>query len=311
MDIVGKGGGAAAGRGMGHEITPPRDSGKPWGNKIILSGRQRGDSFHLMIAVECVCGKKFRTSDDNAGKRTRCKGCGAVLTIPQAAVVATASAAPVEEDSDSLSGLAAVAGGAEVFQPATVGSVPRAGSPQRSTSAATKAPVFPGVPTPKSGRDARTGGGVIAPNISVSPMVVILVALAIIIPATIYWAEHGPMEAGRQWKQISGVAEDNIVQQTTRAIQNEYQDSLTDAFAGMHVHPKASSMFFDEPAIMWRLPETIRFQVASSEGPFHGDFHPRTYQFEMTGEIAGKSHTITGSASETDQSLTMDGKKIN
>jgi hypothetical protein len=264
-----------------------------------------------MISVACSCGKKFRTSDANAGKRARCAGCGAVLTIHQPKAQAADQPAVDEESLDSLAALAGGAGAAEVFQPAAVGAVPKAAAkPRTGSSPSSNAPVFPGIPAPETGREARTGSA-ITPSISVSPLVVVLVILAIAIPGAIYWAEHGPMEANRQWKQISGIAEDNLVGQTTRAIQYEYREVMIDSLEGMRVRPKASSMFFDEPAVMWRLPETIHFQVASTEGNFHGDFHPHTYQFEMTGEIAGAAHTLTGSAAQDDQTLFMDGKKIN
>lgn len=261
-----------------------------------------------MITVACACGKKFRTSDANAGKRGRCPACGAALTIPQSA--AAAAQVEPEVDPDSLDGLAALAGsaGAEVFQPAEVGSVHKPSSPR--TSSAPKAASFPGVPAPKPDRNARSGGA-ITPSISVSPMIVVLIVLAIVIPAAIYWAEHGPMEANRQWKQIADVAQDNLLGQADRAMKHEYSDVLADQFAGLNFRPKANSMFFDEPPIMWRLPESIHFQITTTDGIFKGEFHPRTWQFEMSGKIAGTSHTLTGSASNNDQSLFMDGKQIN
>ena len=46
-----------------------------------------------MITLTCGgCGKGYRVGDESAGKRTRCKGCGQVMTIP---AVAAAPPAPV------------------------------------------------------------------------------------------------------------------------------------------------------------------------------------------------------------------------
>jgi hypothetical protein len=36
-----------------------------------------------MIEVKCVCGKSFRVNDSHAGKKAKCKTCGAVLRFPQ------------------------------------------------------------------------------------------------------------------------------------------------------------------------------------------------------------------------------------
>lgn len=37
----------------------------------------------MSITVACACGKKLRTKDESAGKRVKCPGCGAVLTVPK------------------------------------------------------------------------------------------------------------------------------------------------------------------------------------------------------------------------------------
>lgn len=36
----------------------------------------------MPIAFDCACGKGFRVDDGFAGKRTKCPGCGAALTVP-------------------------------------------------------------------------------------------------------------------------------------------------------------------------------------------------------------------------------------
>lgn len=268
-----------------------------------------------MITVACACGKKFRTSDANAGKRTKCPGCGAVLLIPKP-TAAAAAPAEVEADPDSLDSLAALAGGAEVFQPAAAGAAPKgSSSTRRAQRGEASQVVAPGAAAPsKRGGGRERAGGAITPNISVSPALVALIVCALVIPAVIYWAEHGPMEANRQWKQISGVASENIMGQVQRAIKHDYRDVLEDADGGggmMMAHPKTGEAYFDEPAIMFRVPDTIRVHINSSEGMFNGDFHPKTWQFELSGKIAGQNHTLTGSASNEDQTLYMDGKRIN
>ncbi|MBA3846023.1 MAG: hypothetical protein H0X45_05200 [Planctomycetes bacterium] len=52
-----------------------------------------------VIAVRCECGKKYNVRAESAGKRLRCKQCGATLTIPLQPAVAGDSDASAEERS--------------------------------------------------------------------------------------------------------------------------------------------------------------------------------------------------------------------
>lgn len=36
----------------------------------------------MPIIVSCLCGKRFHTRDEHAGKQAKCPGCGSLLTIP-------------------------------------------------------------------------------------------------------------------------------------------------------------------------------------------------------------------------------------
>ncbi len=36
----------------------------------------------MAISFECNCGRAFNVADTLAGKRTKCPGCGAGLTVP-------------------------------------------------------------------------------------------------------------------------------------------------------------------------------------------------------------------------------------
>ncbi len=50
----------------------------------------------MSIVFHCACGRPLRASADNAGKKTKCPGCGQLLIIPAAEPVkAAAVAAPV------------------------------------------------------------------------------------------------------------------------------------------------------------------------------------------------------------------------
>lgn len=52
-----------------------------------------------MIAFGCSCGRVLRAREDLAGKKTKCPGCGAVLTIPGGT---TPSAAPPSAAGDAI-----------------------------------------------------------------------------------------------------------------------------------------------------------------------------------------------------------------
>lgn len=66
---------------------------------------------NMPIRVVChQCQKAFRTGDENAGKRTKCPGCGAVLTITAAEVGTSAAAAPPASSTLSAFGGSSVGG---------------------------------------------------------------------------------------------------------------------------------------------------------------------------------------------------------
>jgi len=37
----------------------------------------------MAIAVECICGKRFKARDDQAGKNFTCSHCGIAIAVPQ------------------------------------------------------------------------------------------------------------------------------------------------------------------------------------------------------------------------------------
>lgn len=49
----------------------------------------------MPISFACSCGKKYRTPDDSAGKKLRCKGCGEVVRVPGGKAKRPSGATPV------------------------------------------------------------------------------------------------------------------------------------------------------------------------------------------------------------------------
>jgi hypothetical protein len=257
----------------------------------------------MSILVTCQCGKHFKTGDQYAGKKARCPGCGTPLTIPAAPPKAGAPLVrprPPTEASDDLLSLAEP----EVFQPSSsIETSANVSAPKKKSAAAAAVP-----PLSKSNRKS---GPVAVPRITMSPGIIVLIVLAILIPAGIYWAKEGPMKAQAEWAKMSDTASENIVGQITRAIQEEYKNAGRD-LNDMAFRPKATNAFFDTQGMMLSMPETVSFQGSSTEGHFSGKFHPHTWRFEADAPVRTSPTLlkITGSASETDQSLDVNGKAV-
>jgi hypothetical protein len=251
----------------------------------------------MSILVSCQCGKRFKTGDQYAGKKSRCPACGKPIVIPAAPVVAVRMQRQADTTDDLLS-LAEP----EVFQPTAAAPV-AAGSSSKKKSNLPFAP-----PISKSNR---ASGPVAVPRVSISPGIVALIVLAIIIPAGIYWAKEGPMKAQAEWQVMSEKASDNITGQITRAIQHQYKEAGRD-MTDMSFQPKATNTFFDSMGFMLKTPDIVSFQGSSTEGHFSGKFYPHTWRFEVDVPLRTSPTLLhlTGSASETDQSLDIDGKPV-
>jgi hypothetical protein len=290
----------------------------------------------MSILIACNCGKRFKAADQFAGKRTKCPGCGQTLTIPGAVAGATAASAapaaakprataaastavvrpkaaarpappPPVDPTDDLSSLDAAAA-AEVFQPAARAETEPATTVKRkkSSSLAAAAAVAP----PLSKRN-RKDGPEKAASFSMSPGMIVLIVLAILIPSVITWVKLGPMKAHEEWVKISGIAEDNIQGQIQRALLAERVKMGMDP-NDIKYMPKVTNFQFDgsQDIFMIKMPESVPFQGRSTEGDFHGTFHPKTYKFEVDVDMDGTKHKLDGGAGESDTSLNMDGQPV-
>ena len=234
----------------------------------------------MPIQIICECGKRFSVGDQFAGKRGRCKACGRVVTVP-----AAQPAKPMVKPGPSPDDLVA------------------AQAPKRNNPS-----LFAAYP-PFSKQDRGGEGKPARVSIHVNPALVLLVILAIGIPSGIYLVEQGPIKAKNQWEKIEPTAEGNITSQITRTIQHEYTAFVADDEAISR--RKALNVVFAEPVIMIRLPESVQIQGRTTEGLFVGEFYPHTMRFEASVPILGQIHKVEGSVSDEDQSLNLDGQKIN
>jgi hypothetical protein len=240
----------------------------------------------MSIEVSCECGKRFSVGDQYAGKRGRCKACGAFVTVP----AATEPPAYTHDLADEAIPVANVAAPAE--------------------EANTRGPALPAYPSfNRRGRAAADKTSRV--SVHVNPVIVVLILLAIVIPLGIFLVEQGPVKARDQLEKIEPTAEGNITSQITRAIQHEYAGfSFGDEDRGISRH-KALNVVFEDPVIMLHLPESLQIQGRTTEGNYKGQLHPQTMRFEADVPIMGQMHKVEGSISDEDQSLNFDGKKIN
>ncbi|HEY1921467.1 MAG TPA: hypothetical protein VGG44_01780 [Tepidisphaeraceae bacterium] len=239
----------------------------------------------MSIEVSCECGKRFTVGDQFAGKRGRCKACGRTVTVP--AILPTRYPHALADEQIPEAKIAAQPQAAETRGPAL--------------------PAYPSFHRPGRGPAQQSASA----RIHVSPKIVLLVLLAITIPAGIYLINQGPVKARNELAQIEPTAEGNITTQITRAIQYVYAAfAFGDDEMGTQRH-KSLNVVFEDPVIMMHLPDSLQIQGRTTEGNYKGQFHPRTMRFEADVPIMGTIHKVEGSLSDVDQSLTLDGKKIN
>jgi hypothetical protein len=239
----------------------------------------------MSIEVFCECGKRFTVGDQYAGKRGRCKACGKTVTVP--AVQTPTYPHDLADDP-----------------------IPEAKVAVKTETANTRGPALPAYPSFHRPNRGATDKAATA-KIHVNPKIVLLAILAIGIPTGIFLVEQGPVKARNELEKIEPTAEGNITSQLTRAIQHVYAGFVFGGDDNGISRHKALNVVFEDPVIMTHLPESLQIQGRTTEGNYKGQFHPQTMRFEANVPIMGRIHQVEGSLSDEDQSLNLDGKKIN
>ncbi len=125
------------------------------------------------------------------------------------------------------------------------------------------------------------------------PIITFLIIAAAITGLTVYWAKNGPIKATHEWAAIRPTADANIPQQITRSIRWIYarHGILTKYPTGLG---KCQAIIFDEPVFMFSMPNDIHIWGNSTEGRWIGEFYPKTGKYEVTINILGGKHTVSG-----------------
>lgn len=116
-----------------------------------------------MPVVSCSCGKKYKVSDETAGKKIRCKECGETIAVPGGNSVAKKPAKSEDDDLDwdNLSNDELSEGDASTPAPAP---------PRRGSAAGSK---------PKAAAESRSSGGGPSPIKMVGGVLAMLLGVSI------------------------------------------------------------------------------------------------------------------------------------
>lgn len=192
-----------------------------------------------MINTQCACGKSFSVPDHYAGKQVKCPACGQFAILPLEGGGVPMSTAP-----------------------ATTGPRTRASGIRydADVAAARKAQLVK--------KDAT--------SISLSPKVIIFIALLIIIPVLIFLAKIGPVDAMAQLKDLEGDMANWHHDVVTRTWAKVYKDWMDDP----KFRPKVNSFAPDMPIMPMTMPAEIHYQGRTTEGVFKGTYYTRDRRFE-------------------------------
>jgi hypothetical protein len=119
------------------------------------------------------------------------------------------------------------------------------------------------------------------------------------------------MKAAEEWNKISSMAEDNISGQIARSLLTQ-RAKLGFDVNDVKYMPKTTNFQFDDSKsfMMIKMPTSVPFQGKTTDGNFYGTFYPKTMTFEADVDMMDAKHKLTGSASESDTSLAIDGKAV-
>ena len=156
----------------------------------------------MAITVTCQCGKTLKAKDESAGKRAKCPGCGAILTI--------------QADADTFDLAPETIPTAQTAAPAAPLAAPGAPEvPQEPAIAA--GPIPSPTPTPAPARPPQAAAFPTRrqlaargdnPRLTLSPRVIMLIVAAILIPTVMWLVRIGPMRAQAMWKEKAKIGQD-------------------------------------------------------------------------------------------------------
>jgi len=266
----------------------------------------------MPITVACACGKKFKTKDENAGKKGRCPECGAALTIPGGSAPAVArpaaaaarpaassarpapakapapARAPVEDgppDLDDILGFNDPPPAApQRLAPAPPLGSPSASSPS-SSPAATKASAAPASPFPSSRFPPGVHKVEHSKRVDIPKGPIIAILVVVVVVGGIIWVmKHGPAKAAEEWRKLQPKVESDAVAVVNKALRGYY------ASKGYHADdirrpPESKEIAVTDMVVTMTVPKEVMFNGRSSEGSYTGSYTTATGEVDAQVEI--------------------------
>ncbi|HEX8523438.1 MAG TPA: hypothetical protein VF669_14390 [Tepidisphaeraceae bacterium] len=112
-------------------------------------------------------------------------------------------------------------------------------------------------------------------SISMSPMMITWIVIAIAVPVIILLIKIGPVAAQKKWTAMQDEVESNITSVVTRAIQSQARFNTAES---RHA-PGVQAVTMDANVIMY-VPEWVRFSGRSTNGMFNGRYNTKTGEVE-------------------------------
>jgi hypothetical protein len=158
--------------------------------------------------------------------------------------------------------------------------------------------------------------------ITISPMLIVgaLLIGSLVLGVVLFLS--GPKKVWGQWEEISGDANNAVESVISRGLQSYESHHGWDPGKSHSTPGVQGDILFYRPSFVMSMPEAVDFQGVSSDGEFHGKYHPKTGEVEATcalgpnqfkrgvGEAKNSAPTIkiTGRIKNGNVTAEVDGK---
>lgn len=257
----------------------------------------------MSIPITCPgCGKSLRVKDEWAGKRAKCPGCGGAIPIPMP------RPARAQEEAE------------EIITPAAY--TPSGAGSSIGSAASKPAPAASPAPAPK-GRAAGTAfnpgaaatiqqrnksGPAVSVNWGLIFMGLGLVCVLVLIGLFL----TGPKKVWGEWEKIDEQARYDV----TDVVQFGLECHLSEE--GMYNprkaqgQPQVTDVTFFRPGFVMSMPDSVDLKGTTNEGPFTGQYHPKTGEVAVNMEVGGGAHIPgTGGKVKTGYTIHITGRRKN
>jgi hypothetical protein len=162
-----------------------------------------------------------------------------------------------------------------------------------------------GAPRQRAATKEKEGIGA---KLHVSKSIIVLVALAIIIPTIIAIYTYGPYKVRTQWEAMEPTAQDSVKDVVTRAIQSHLSKTGEYDPTKSHRTPHAMNVAFVFGPMYMSMPDEVGFAGSSTEGAFVGSYFPKTGEIQAKVEIGGAGLQGVGAIKRGDETLNVTGR---